>query len=112
MNIVKRTIFDVMNEKSKDNDLQFLQLMYKNACDLQDSESASGYARRIRDTLLQRTDKEMLIDRWLESTDGEQDVLRKIKDSGWGKYRAHLRDIPAQDGFPFNIDWGNSPMED
>lgn len=111
MNIVKRTIFDIIEEKERDNDLQYLYLKYENACESQKEEAAAEYARRIRDALLKSSDREMLIDRWIECTDDEQDFFEKIKHSGWGEYRAHLRNIPEQEGFPFEIDWGEPPIE-
>lgn len=50
--------------------------------------------RKQRDSLLQQSDVYALADR--------------ITDD-WTTYRQALRDIPAQDGFPFSVNWPTKP---
>lgn len=33
----------------------------------------------------------------------------QVDKEAWATYRQHLRDIPAQAGFPITIDWGVAP---
>jgi len=33
-----------------------------------------------------------------------------VDKEAWAEYRQHLRDIPAQSGFPITIDWGVPPQ--
>lgn len=61
-------------------------------------EELSQDAREQRDTLIDRVSRE--IERL--SDKGEDASL-------WREYRIHLRDIPEQDGFPQEIDWGEAP---
>lgn len=50
-------------------------------------------------------------DRRLAETDWTQaaDVPQPTKDK-WAPYRQALRDVPAQEGFPFNVIWPDKPM--
>lgn len=34
-----------------------------------------------------------------------------VDKAAWQAYRQHLRDVPAQAGFPITIDWGTPPSE-
>lgn len=34
-----------------------------------------------------------------------------VDKEAWAAYRQHLRDVPAQAGFPITIDWGTPPNE-
>lgn len=70
--------------------------------------------RAKRDNLLQETDPEMCLDRiGLEVPEGSSftvwiSFLKKIGDVVTGKmskYRQALRDIPEQEGFPYNVVW-------
>ena len=83
-----------------------------------DEESAAEIARSIRNRMLEESDKEMVLDRmglsmpsentftsWLSFLKG----LAEIVCNDWGKYRQALRDLPAQEGFPFKIVWPKSP---
>ena len=78
--------------------LETVEKSYKKACEAEDEEGAAELARRKRRYLLEQSDTEMIPDR---PTD---------KDA-WAVYRQHLRDIPEQSGFPFDIDWGTAPIE-
>lgn len=59
------------------------------------TETAKESARNMRDDLLRETDSWALSDRTMS-----QDQIQ---------YRQALRDIPAQQGFPFNIEWPIKP---
>ena len=75
---------------------------------------AAELARKIRNKLLEASDKECALDRVLpEAPIGESfsdwlDWLRQLSTMNtneWGKYRQALRDLPQQEGFPFNIEF-------
>lgn len=71
--------------------------------------------RKKRDELLKETDQEMCIDRMgLEIPSGTtftswlsffKSFGNAITDGKIAKYRQALRDIPQQDGFPYNVEW-------
>ena len=85
---------------------------YESAVADRDEERAAEIARRIRNRLLDKSDAEMSLDRIgldTSSTTAFLTSITKIFKNSWAVYRQHLRDIPSQDGFPFNIDWGVSP---
>lgn len=77
-------------------------------------EVAAAEVRKIRDELLQASDASMALDRlglvapsgstftaWLSFLRGLGDVLKgKV-----AAYRQALRDIPEQEGFPYDITW-------
>ena len=60
-----------------------------------DEVTAASNVRRHRDKLLAETD-------WL----GASDVTMSTE---WATYRQALRDIPQQDGFPFNVTYPTKP---
>lgn len=66
-----------------------------------ETAQAAQEVRAKRDALLDATDKQMTIDR-IERED-EQTV------SAWKAYRQALRDIPEQEGFPFEVVWPERP---
>lgn len=97
---------------------EILQNAYQIAVEEQDEERAAELARKIRNRLLEVSDKECVLDKvlpeaptgisfsaWLDFLRG----LAHIAKNEWGLYRQHLRDITKQEGFPFNIDWGVAP---
>lgn len=53
--------------------------------------------REIRDEKLQKTDCMMLADYPISEEEKENLIA----------YRQHLRDVPKQEGFPDNVDWGS-----
>jgi len=62
-------------------------------------------AERVRDKrneLLDKTDKEMTVDRI------ERETPEKVE--AWKIYRQALRDVPEQEGFPFDVIWPEKPM--
>lgn len=85
---------------------------YEQAVADRDEERAAEMARKIRNRLLDMSDAQMSLDRIgldTSSTAAFLTSLVKIFKNSWATYRQHLRDISAQEGFPFNIDWGVSP---
>lgn len=105
--------------------METLQGAYDRACADQDEESAAQFARLIRNKLLDSTDKHDTVDQMFKFDLPDsitmtniiaavKAVITGIKAIGtntWSVYRQHLRDIPEQAGFPFNIDWGTPPDE-
>ena len=92
--------------------MEVLKRAYKNACDNANEEDAAFYARKIRNKLLDETDKEMSLDRHgLDTSSAVRFIasLKTIFDGEWATYRQELRDISKQDGFPFNIIFPVSP---
>lgn len=83
-----------------------------------DAETAAEIARTIRNRLLRDSDAEVALDRlglavpsgtsftaWLS-------FLRTLGEAltgDWATYRQALRDLPKQEGFPFDIQWPVSP---
>lgn len=85
---------------------------YVRAVDEQDEVRAAEMARKIRNRMLDKSDAEMSLDRIgldTSSTTSFLTSLKSIFDNQWAKYRQHLRDVPTQEGFPFDIDWGVAP---
>lgn len=81
--------------------------------------------RTERDKLLQESDKEMVLDRLkldiLEEINmgtivqGIKDFftsLKEIRNSPMAEYRQKLRDIPQQEGFPYNVEFPVKPETD
>jgi hypothetical protein len=59
------------------------------------AEDAAQNVRDRRDHLLQETD-------WMALSD-------VVMEPYWAEYRQQLRDITAQEGFPFNVVWPTKP---
>ena len=81
--------------------------------------------RAKRDELLAETDKEMCLDRLkLELPEDITTVtllasvkqfftsIKNILSGAWAKYRQELRDIPQQEGFPYNVSWPEKPTKE
>jgi len=62
-----------------------------------DYERAASNIRAIRNDKLRDTD-------WTQGKDISDEVSQ-----AWGAYRQALRDIPQQNGFPFNVVWPDVP---
>lgn len=62
-----------------------------------DSDAASAFVRTKRDALLAASD-------WTQMPDVPADTQTL-----WQPYRQSLRDVTAQDGFPFNVEWPTPP---
>lgn len=89
-----------------------MQKAYNTAVEIGDTDTAAEMARKIRNRLLDKTDAQMSLDRIgldTSSTTAFLSSLKNIFKNDWATYRQHLRDIPSQEGFPFNIDWGTHP---
>ena len=89
-----------------------MQKAYEKAVADNDTDRAAEMARKIRNRLLDKSDAQMSLDRIgldTSTTTSFLSSLKNIFNNDWATYRQHLRDIPSQDGFPFNIDWGASP---
>ena len=84
----------------------------------QANEIAAAAARSIRDQLLKDSDASMALDRlgldvpsgttftaWLSFLKGLGNVLT----GNIARYRQALRDVPEQEGFPFDIVWPEKP---
>ena len=81
-------------------------------------EEAAAQVRSLRDKLLSESDAMMAIDRLgLEVPSGSNftawlSFLRGIGDALTGaikNYRQALRDLPEQEGFPFDVEWPDKP---
>lgn len=59
--------------------------------------------RDIRNNKLLSSDVFMIIDRWETYSEEEK--------SSWKIYRQELRDLPKQEGFPFDVIWPTPPVE-
>ena len=89
-----------------------MQRAYEQAVADNDADRAAEMARKIRNRMLDKSDAQMSLDRVGLDTSTTTKFLASLKnlfDNDWAAYRQHLRDITAQEGFPFNIDWGVSP---
>ncbi len=95
-----------------------MQQALRAAIEANDADTAADIARAIRNRLLQESDGEMQLDRlglsipsgttftaWLSFFQRLGEALG----GEWAAYRQRLRDLPAQDGFPFNIEWPVAP---
>ena len=83
-----------------------------------DEEGASFFARKIRNLLLDESDKECALDRIIPSVPSGNSFtdwlvwlkqFAAIRQNDWGRYRQALRDLPKQKGFPFNIVFPEKP---
>lgn len=68
---------------------------YEAAVSAQDEEQAANMARIIRDRMLADSDKFATVDR--------------PSSEAWLNYRQALRDLPDQEGFPFNVTFPEAP---
>lgn len=95
-----------------------LEKAYTAAVEEKDEESAATLARKIRNKLLEASDKECTLDKVLPpapTTAAFGDWIAWLKElaavstNAWGVYRQRLRDLPAQEGWPWEIEWPESP---
>ena len=78
----------------------------------QEYNAIAGEVRQHRNKLLEESDKEFCIDRILPdniSTTAFTAKLRELAQSDMAKYRQALRDIPQQEGFPFDVTFPVKP---
>ena len=94
--------------------------MWLNKAISEDYDRAAAEVRAARDKLLAESDKEMVLDRMeLEVPTGASfsawlDFLKGLASAiggAWAKYRQALRDIPAQPGFPYSVEFPEPPSE-
>lgn len=65
-------------------------------------ENDKALERSVRDTYLSQSD-------WVVTRAQE---LGEPVPEDWAAYRQALRDVPEQEGFPYNIEWPTSPKGD
>ena len=88
----------------------------------QEYDKLAQEIRKKRDELLAETDKEMMLDRLkLELPEDITTVtllasvkqfftnIKDILNGAWAKYRQELRDIPQQEGFPYEVTFPEKP---
>lgn len=106
-NIYKRVArAEAMVDAQKAELLETLKEAYERACADENAEEAATIARKIRDKLLDSSDKEMSLDRLgLDTSTATKFIasLTAIFTGKWAKYRQALRDLPEQEGFPYDV---------
>ena len=112
-NIYKRMAkVEAMANLQKSQLVEVLQNAYNAACLAKDEQAAADAARALRNKLLDLSDKEMSLDRLgldIRNTITLLATLGTIFAGDWAVYRQALRDIPQQEGFPFNITFPVAP---
>ena len=103
---------EAMSNLQKSQLTEVLENAYQAACASGDEQAAAEAARALRNRLLDLSDKEISLDRLGLDTSSAIAFLaslRQIFSGEWAAYRQALRDIPQQDGFPFNITFPVAP---
>lgn len=118
-NIYKRLAqAEAMAAAQKAETMEILQAAYKRACEELNEEDAAAFARKIRDKLLNETDSRVALDRFNISVPSGTSFtawlsflksLGEIITGAWAIYRQALRDLPEQEGFPFNVTFPAPP---
>lgn len=118
-NIYKRLAqAEAMAAAQKVETMEVLQAAYKRACEELNEEDAAAFARKIRDKLLNETDSRVALDRFNISVPSGTSFtawlsflksLGEIITGAWAIYRQALRDLPEQEGFPFNVTFPTPP---
>lgn len=118
-NIYKRLAqAETMAAAQKAETMEVLQAAYKRACEELNEEDAAAFARKIRDKLLNETDSRVALDRFNISVPSGTSFtawlsflksLGEIITGAWAIYRQALRDLPEQEGFPFNVTFPTPP---
>lgn len=106
---------EAMANAQKAELMETLWRMYETACREQDAQQAAALVRKIRNRLLDNTDKEMSLDRLgLDTSSATTFIasLIRIFNGGWAQYRQALRDITKQAGFPFAVTFPTPPGGD
>lgn len=109
-------LFEIARAKQPD----VLQAAYEMAVSEGNADAAAETARKVRDRLLEESDKEVVLDRlglqvptgktftvWLDFLT----TLGQALNGEWTRYREALRDLPEQGGFPLDIIWPEKPTE-
>ncbi len=119
-NIYKRlSKIEAMTNVKKAKLNETLLAAYEAACADKNEDEAAALVRKLRNKLLAKSDAQMSIDRmgltaptgstftaWLSFLRGMAGALN----GEWAQYRQALRDIPQQDGFPFDIKFPQEPQ--
>ena len=103
---------EAMANAQKAELMETLWRMYETACSQQDAQQAAALVRKIRNRLLDNTDKEMSLDRLgLDTSSAATFIasLIRIFNGDWARYRQALRDITKQAGFPFAVTFPTPP---
>lgn len=103
---------EAMANAQKAELMETLWRMYETACREQDAQQAAALVRKIRNRLLDNTDKEMSLDRLgLDTSSAATFIasLIRIFNGDWARYRQALRDITEQAGFPFAVTFPTPP---
>lgn len=118
-NIYKRLAqTEAMAAAQKAETMEVLQAAYKRACEELNEEDSAAFARKIRDKLLNETDSRVALDRFNISVPSGTSFsawlsflksLGEIITGAWAIYRQALRDLPEQEGFPFNVTFPAPP---
>ena len=118
-NIYKRLAqAEAMAAAQKAETMEVLQAAYKRACEELNEEDAAAFARKIRDKLLNETDSRVALDHFNISVPSGTSFtawlsflksLGEIITGAWAIYRQALRDLPEQEGFPFNVTFPAPP---
>ena len=118
-NIYKRLAqAEAMAAAQKAETMEVLQAAYKRACEELNEEDAAAFARKIRDKFLNETDSRVALDRFNISVPSGTSFtawlsflksLGEIITGAWAIYRQALRDLPEQEGFPFNVTFPTPP---
>ena len=90
----------------------------------QEKNSLASEIREKRNKLLEESDKYMILDRLTMNFPQEISLtnivsvikdffktLSNIKNGSWAKYRQELRDLPNQEGFPYDVKFPDKPEE-
>lgn len=99
---------DYISSQQPDVQLRALEIAVEN----NDEDAAAQAVRTIRNRLLSETDAQVALDRIDVDTDSATKFINSIKNvlnGEWAVYRQQLRDIPQQEGFPFNVVFPVSP---
>lgn len=97
-----------------------LQKAYAAAVNEQDEDRAAELARKIRNKLLDASDKHCTFDQIIPAVPDSVNFsdwlvwlkeLAEAANGAWGVYRQSLRDLTEQEGFPFDIQWPGNPEE-
>ncbi len=102
----------------RDNLPETVRKNYEKACASSDAETAADYARRIRNRLLAESDEKVALDKNVPALPAGDDPAAicawvrefiAVSTGPWAEYRQALRDLPEQEGFPFEITWPVRP---
>lgn len=115
MNLYKRLArAEAMAAAQRAELMETLTSAYKRACSAQNEEEAAELARKIRNKLLDQCDAQMSLDRLgVNTTSATKFIasLASVFQGPWAVYRQALRDLPQQEGFPFNVIFPTPPDE-